>query len=730
MVKTYLKYLFSNQIGLVTGNVNPVVHVSGKYIVTSVNSTIIIINAKSFTVCQYLNARNESKSEISVLEISENYLFVGYSKGYIEKYKLSQFSEISEFIEIETTFSLHKSEITSLQFDEKENQLISASKDGIIYLWDCVSESVLFKFSGHKDSIIKIKCYNLFSEEGIEYNLLVSCSKDNSLKIWNRSTQECLQTISNLVNKINNFEIYENMLILGTYDQKFSIYKLQVTKSKKEFENSNLNILTIAHLKGSVTRKSSAKITDITVFSNILSVFSKDKSVEFFKILSDTEVENRLTLIECKKEIKNSAKIDELKLIDKCSKHLQCEDYNLGIKFYSLFNFNEEFEIFNVFYINSGYSNKLKDFKICFGTKNNLIQVYEVKTNIFEKNLFKNFKKVKNIDTDLNKYLNPEIGKNIHFDHYLSIDIGHRETLRFLKFSSSNSKFLSLSQDCIRIWNYKNLVEKETSGFINFDKKSLNMINPQYSSKYITIPEETPLTASFLKSDEYIVCGTKSGSVFLIDSNSCEIISGIKAHEGEIWNVISLKVKDIYYAVTCSSDKKINYFKINFEELIEKKNVSKFKNNEENDIEIEIEENNIIELVNSLDTTDQISYMMISPNKKYLVYSLLDNSVRILHSDSGKQYLSLYGHKLPVLTFDISSDNSLIITGSSDKNIKIWGMDFGDCHKSLFAHYEAITCVKFVNKTHYFFSSSKDGVVKYWDGDDVRIILKVEMFNI
>lgn len=51
--------------------------------------------------------------------------------------------------------------------------------------------------------------------------------------------------------------------------------------------------------------------------------------------------------------------------------------------------------------------------------------------------------------------------------------------------------------------------------------------------------------------------------------------------------------------------------------------------------------------------------------------------------DSLKIFLSLYGHSLPVLCMDISSDGDLIATGSADKNVKIWGLDFGDCHKSL-----------------------------------------------
>lgn len=58
--------------------------------------------------------------------------------------------------------------------------------------------------------------------------------------------------------------------------------------------------------------------------------------------------------------------------------------------------------------------------------------------------------------------------------------------------------------------------------------------------------------------------------------------------------------------------------------------------------------------------------------------------------DSFKFFLSLYGHKLPVLAMDVSSDSSLLVSGSADKNIKIWGLDFGDCHRSLFAHDDSV----------------------------------------
>ena len=69
---------------------------------------------------------------------------------------------------------------------------------------------------------------------------------------------------------------------------------------------------------------------------------------------------------------------------------------------------------------------------------------------------------------------------------------------------------------------------------------------------------------------------------------------------------------------------------------------------------------------------------------------------QVFFLDSLKFFLSLYGHKLPVLSMDISGDSTLLVSGSADKNIKIWGLDFGDCHKSLFAHQDSVMQVKIV----------------------------------
>jgi len=85
---------------------------------------------------------------------------------------------------------------------------------------------------------------------------------------------------------------------------------------------------------------------------------------------------------------------------------------------------------------------------------------------------------------------------------------------------------------------------------------------------------------------------------------------------------------------------------------------------------------------------------------------------------------------------DISSDSTLIATGSADRNIKIWGLDFGDCHKSIFAHDNSVTGLSFVPGTHYFFTSGKDGKIKQWDADifqkitTLQVAYFIKCFNI
>uniref|UniRef100_A0A8C0RDT1 Small-subunit processome Utp12 domain-containing protein n=1 Tax=Canis lupus familiaris TaxID=9615 RepID=A0A8C0RDT1_CANLF len=128
----------------------------------------------------------------------------------------------------------------------------------------------------------------------------------------------------------------------------------------------------------------------------------------------------------------------------------------------------------------------------------------------------------------------------------------------------------------------------------------------------------------------------------------------------------------------------------------------------------------------TLQLDEDVLCVRYSPNQKLLAVSLLDCTVKIFYVDTLKFFLSLYGHKLPVICMDISYDGTLIATGSADRNVKIWGLDFGDCHKSLFAHDDSVMYLQFVPKSHLFFTTGKDHKIKQWDADKFEHIQTLE----
>ena len=76
-----------------------------------------------------------------------------------------------------------------------------------------------------------------------------------------------------------------------------------------------------------------------------------------------------------------------------------------------------------------------------------------------------------------------------------------------------------------------------------------------------------------------------------------------------------------------------------------------------------------------------------------------------------------------MLAFDLTSDDTILISGGADKSIKLWATDFGNCKKTLKSHTAEVVQIKSVTDTHYFFSGCKGNMIKYWDGDTYQLIL-------
>lgn len=260
---------------------------------------------------------------------------------------------------------------------------------------------------------------------------------------------------------------------------------------------------------------------------------------------------------------------------------------------------------------------------------------------------------------------------------------GHSSEVRTLCFSSDALAIASADGNSLKLWNRES-------------KRSVQTIaDTGYA-----------LCCCFAPGDRHVLIGRMDGVLLIADVVSGEILEQIPAHQTELWSMVLLANGS--GIVTAGGDSTVKFWSF---ELIDSA-----QSNEDGD---QMPNRKVLSVLhkNTLKLEETVQCIGVSKNGKFLAVGLLDSTVKLFFIDTLKFYLALYGHKLSVLSLDISDDSALIVTGSADRNVKIWGMDFGDCHKSLFAHDDSVMCVKFVPKTHMFWSCGKDGKIKQWDAD-------------
>lgn len=136
---------------------------------------------------------------------------VGYADGSIRLWNSLNGS-------VTTTLNGHKKSVTALAFDSTGTRLASGSQDTDLIIWDVVAEAGLHRcvyrslsggdlisFSlslrGHRDQITAIKfiAENSFagpsSSTTSSPGFILTGSKDTFMKLWDLSTQHCIQTV-------------------------------------------------------------------------------------------------------------------------------------------------------------------------------------------------------------------------------------------------------------------------------------------------------------------------------------------------------------------------------------------------------------------------------------------------------------------------------------------------------------------------------------------------------
>lgn len=579
------------------------------------------------------------------------------------------------------SFNGHKTAVTELAFDNVGVRLASGSRDTDIILWDLIAETGIVKLRGHTDQITSLNFLSAADSSAEEVadaasdqaGFLLSTAKDSLIKVWDLSSQHCIEThIAQSNGECWSLGLSPDQsgCITAGNDGEIRVWSIDVNAMKEVAkEKSDIaNQRKVLSDRGNLYRQGRDRTIGVKFHPRLdyIAVYGAEKSVEIWRVRTESEVQKSLARKRKRRREKAQEKGESNATENEASGDLPEP---------SLPPLSEVFVPHMI--VRTGGKLRSADWmegkglQLLAATNNNQLEVYSVVAA--EK------KKSESSDNDYTRTLSVEIP-------------GHRTDIRSLALSSDDRMLSSASNGNLKIWNIRT-------------QTCLRTLECGYS-----------LCSSFLPGDKIVVVGNKNGLLEVFDIASSALLDTIQAHDGPIW---ALHVHpDGKSMVTGSADKTAKFwdFKVVQEEILGTKRTTPR-----------------LKLVHTrtLKVSDDILSIRFSPDSRLIAVSLLDNTVKVFFVDSLKLYLNLYGHKLPVLNMDISYDSKLIVTCSADKNIRIWGLDFGDCHKALFGHQDSIMAVTFMPNNnegngHHFFSASKDRVIKYWDGDKFEQIQKLD----
>ncbi|GLJ48096.1 hypothetical protein SUGI_1015470 [Cryptomeria japonica] len=668
MVKAYLRYEAASVFGVVTSHESNITFDnSGKLILCGALEQLIIWNVKKG---ECANKLMQTSANTGAQPAVTSIVCMPSSNSTVASGYADGSIRIWDAVKgtCETTLNGHKGAISVLCYSKTGYLLASGSKDTDIVIWDAVGEAGLFRLRGHRDQVT-----DLVFLEGDKR--LVSSSKDNLMRVWDLDTQYCMQIISGHHSEIWSICVdpEERFLVTGSADHELRVYNIHQEMHK---EQSIANEPKDSNLENDDSHILKQSKWEVLTYLGGIKRQNKDRVVTIrFNSTGSllacqiagkvVEIFRVLSEKEALKKVKRKSRRKREKALKKAGTEV----------------------------VNNEGSDPVENVENDFGGKSasdvfQFVQILRAKHKIRSISFCpippkKGIKATIAVSLHNNALEVYEVGEESSVQIHAIHLPGHASDIRSLTLSSDNSLLMSTSHNSVKIWN------------------------PSTCSCLRTMEAGYGLCSSFVPGNRYAVVGTKAGTVEIFDIGAGERSNVIEAHSGSVWSLVPMV--DGSGFITGSADHDVKFWEY---QLVQESDQASQWLTARN--------------VRTLKMTEDVLMVRLSPTGKHIAVALLDSTIKVFFVDTLKFFLSLYGHKLPVLCMDISSDGDLLVSGSADKNLKIWGLDFGDCHKSLFAHADSVMAVQFVRNTHYMFSVGKDRLVKYWDADKFELLLTLE----
>lgn len=370
------------------------------------------------------------KAEVSVISQSKtdrDIFAVGYTDGSVRLWDQKTSTVVM-------TFNGHKTAVSVLAWDQSGTRLASGSRDAHIIVWDLISEVGLYRLRGHKDQITGLEFLRPAEDDEDAMRdaadgdgWLVSVGKDALIKLWDLSTQHCVET-----HMAHHGECWSMSLMpdqrgcvtVGN-DGEMKVWSID-TENLKNRESSTQDVIID---RGTLYRKIRDRAVSVKFHhgGDYFAVHGADKNVEVWRIRGAEELMKVLKRKKKRKEAKGEA-VDDAEITAE-----------IGDIFVSHVVIRAGGKVRSLDWVERGKKKSVDSEHLLISCTNNSLEYYDVQKHKDKK------EKKKTTDAEI-----PEYNK------LYSVELpGHRTDIRALSLSTDDRMLASAANGSLKIWNVR-----------------------------------------------------------------------------------------------------------------------------------------------------------------------------------------------------------------------------------------------------------------------------------
>lgn len=661
MVKAYLRYVADRSVGIINSReCNTVVDRSGKLALTGAVEAINVWNLRQGALVRDLRVAKASErvTRLCLKAGKSPVCAAGYSDGAVRLWNYEE----GQVLQV---FQGHRSGVSCLCFDDAAHFLATGSNDTDIVLWDLAAEAGVARFRGHVDQVTAVLFWKAPGGGAAPLGTLaaagrlISASKDRVVRIWSLELQICLQTIAEHQSEVWSLALSTDRRRLAAGSSDKFLRMWELSPDAKGTEEEP-----IASFMGEVPRPNGQG-------SAIALQFVFPKGLDF-ELLLCQGAGKTLEMFRChdegdvKRRQKRRKRRAQVKKQKKAGTEGAAADEEDAAESGGEGGGDGE-----------GGEGRVRAADVLAELPPHRLAAKAV-SMAWSPAAGDIIVGLANNELEAVKIT---AGDPLTAEKGLGLEVpGHRTQIRSVAVSPDDALLMSASAEAVKIWN------TSTGRCVR------------------TIASGYGLCGFFVAGNEHILLGTKEGHIELYDLRTAELSQQEASHSASVYGIA--EAPDRKGFVTCSADKTIRFFDLTFAAAGSEQQAVTFAEVADKATEM----------------PDECLSVAYSPNGKWVIVALLNHTIQMLFADTLKFYLSLYGHRLPVMSVDITSDSQIVASGSADKNVKLWSTQFGNCHRSLRAHEDSVMQVRFLPGTHYLATAGRDRELKLWDCDSYELI--------